>query len=665
MSSDLATVRNVAFVGHSSAGKTSLVDALAHALGATERKGTVADKTSLCDTEPEEQEKGHTFQLKLVHAQKNGLCWNLVDTPGYPEFGADALSAMWACELVVGVASCAGHVSYNLRNKFEQAKELGRARAIFVTHVDADNASFDDLVAEFQAKVGPECVPLCVPDKSGKGFSKVQGVRGGEWKKPLLDRVMDACEDEAALLEYLEKDDLSVEAFKRHVPLALAKGTLVPILPVNPLSGAGLEEALAFLRDFAPSPAATRYSAGGQSIAPEASGALLGVVFNVKSDPHVGKICLARILRGTLKASDLIGPGRGEKIGGLFHPVGGKNRVNADSAGAGELIAFSKVEHVAWAQSFTLNGSEPAPVALPANPPPMLALAVQPKSRNDEQKIGPALAKLASEDPTFHVHHDPVTHELVVQGMSDLHLQVMEQRLKRRFGVEITTALPRIAYRETVTKPSEGHHRHKKQSGGRGQFGECFLRLKPAQKDAGVVFKDEVVGGAIPRNLIPAIEKGIREIAAQGILTHSQVVDVEVAVYDGKYHDVDSDEASFKKAGAIAFRDGFTKAGPVLTEPVMSVEIRVPTEHAGAIFSDLTSHRRGTVHNQESEHDGHITVIQAHVPLSMLQTYHRDLKSQTAGEGTYTMKPDHYARVPGAEQEKIIAQQGRKHVEEE
>lgn len=665
MSSDLAPVRNVAFVGHSSAGKTSLVDALAHALGASERKGSVADKTSLCDTEPEEQEKGHTFQLKLVHASKGGLQWNLLDTPGYPEFGADALSAMFASELVVGVSSCAGHVSYNLRNKLAQARALGRARAIFVTHVDAENANFDDLVAELQRKLGEQCVPLGVPDKSGRGFSKVLGVRGGEWKKPLLDRVMDACEDEAALMEYLEKDDLSVEAFKQHMPRALQKGTLVPILPVNPVSGAGLEEALAFLRDFAPGPGGTRFVAGGQPIACEANGPLLGVVFNVKSDPHVGKICLARILRGKLGAADLIGPGRGEKIGGLFHPVGGKNRVPAQAASAGELIAFSKVEHIAWSQSFTLNGSEPAPVAMPANPEPMLALAVMPKSRNDEQKIGPALAKLASEDPTFQVQHDPVTHELVIRGMSDLHLQVMEQRLKRRFGVEITTSLPRIAYRETITKASEGHHRHKKQSGGRGQFGECYLRLKPAPKDAGVVFVDDVVGGAIPRNLIPAVEKGIREIAAQGILTHSQVVDVEVAVYDGKYHDVDSDEASFKKAGAVAFRDGFTKAGPILTEPVMSVEIRVPTEHAGAIFSDLTSHRRGTVHNQESEDDGQVTVIQAHVPLSTLLTYHRDLKSQTAGEGTYTMKHDHYARVPGNEQEKIIAQFGRKHGEEE
>ncbi|HEX6885443.1 MAG TPA: elongation factor G [Planctomycetota bacterium] len=668
MASDPGSVRNVAFVGHSSAGKTSLVDALAHMLGAVERKGSVADKTSICDTEPEEQEKGHTFQLKLVHAPKGGHVFNLIDTPGYPEFGQDALSAMFACELVVGVASGASAVSYNLRNKLEQARGLGRARAILVTHVDADNADFEALVRDLQKRIGEACVPLYLPDRSGRGFSKVTPARASEWKKQIYDRVMDACEDEAALMEYLETEELSDEAFQRNLPRALAAGTLVPVLPTNPLTGAGMEEALAFLHEFAPSPLGARYRAGGSEVtcdAAAAGGPLLGVVFNVKTDPHVGKICLARVLRGTLKASDLIGGGRGEKLGGLFHIVGGKNRVPVEAAVAGEIVAFSKVESVAWGQSFSLAGAEAAPVEVPQPPPPMVAVAVQPKSRNDEQKIGPALAKLAAEDCSFHVHHDPLTHELVIQGMSDLHLQVMEHRLKRRFGVEITHSLPRIAYKETITKNSEGHHRHKKQSGGRGQFGECFLRLKPAPKDAGVQFVDAVVGGAIPRNLIPAVEKGIREIAAQGILTHSQVVDVEVAVYDGKYHDVDSDEASFKKAGAWAFREGFMKAGPVLMEPVMSVEIRVPTEHAGAIFSDLTSHRRGTVLNQESEEDGHVTVIQAHAPLATLLTYHRDLKSQTAGEGTYTMKPDHYARVPMSEQEKIIAQFGRKHAEEE
>ena len=665
MSTDIASLRNLVFVGHSAAGKTSLVDALAHALGASERKGSPADKSSICDTEPEEHEKGHSFQLKLVHAAKQGVAWNLIDTPGYPEFAADVLSGMFAADLVIGVASCASGVSYNLRDRLAAAKELGRPRAIVVTHVDSDNADFEKFVQELRARLGEECVPYDVPDRSGKGFSKVLRASAGEWKKTLHDRVMDACEDEAALERYLETEEMPEEEFKQDLPRAIARGSLVPILVANPLNGLGLEDVLHFLREYAPTAASVHFEAGGAPVAPDPAAPLLGVVFNVKSDLHVGKICLARILRGTLHASDVIGPGRGEKLGGLFYPVGGKGKVTTDSAGPGELVAFSKVEHISWAQSFGLAGVEPAPVQLPKIPSPMVSLALVPKSRNDEQKIGPALAKLASEDPSFHVLHDANTHELVIQGLSDLHLQVMEQRLKRRFGVEVTTHLPRIFYKETITRPVESHHRHKKQSGGRGQFGECHLRLKPAPKDAGVVFVDAVVGGAIPRNLIPAVEKGVRELAAHGVLTHSQVVDVEVAVFDGKYHDVDSDEASFKKAGAIAFREGFMKAGPVLMEPVMAVEIRVPTEHAGHIFSDLTSHRRATVLNQDTEHDGHVTVIQAHAPLSALQTYHRDLKSQTAGEGSFTMRSDHYARVPAAEQEKILSVAGKKHVDEE
>jgi elongation factor G len=248
--------------------------------------------------------------------------------------------------------------------------------------------------------------------------------------------------------------------------------------------------------------------------------------------------------------------------------------------------------------------------------------------------------------------------------MSELHLQIMEARLKRRFGVEIQTSQPKIAYQETISKPAEGHHRHKKQSGGRGQFGECWLRVKPLAQGTGFEFKDAVVGGSIPRNLIPAVEKGIRELLPRGIVIEAQVVDVEVELYDGKFHAVDSDEASFKKAGANAFRDGFNKGGPVLLEPIMTVDIHVPSEDAGIVFSDLTSQRRGHVIDQSSEDDGAVTVIRAHVPLATVLTYHRDLKSQTAGEGSFTMKLENYARVPANEQARIIAEFGKRHEEE-
>jgi elongation factor G len=477
---------------------------------------------------------------------------------------------------------------------------------------------------------------------------------------------MDGCEDEDLLMEYLEDQELTEEQLEEHMPKAIAKGDLVPVLVCNPESGLAVDRALEYLRRFAPSPACLPTLDGdGEAVEPDPDGAMAGTVFSVASDPHVGKICMVRIHRGTLTASDHVisaDGGKGEKLGGLFRMVG-KNRETVDSAGPGDVVAFSKVEGLPIWASFTSAGGVVLSVPTPTPPNPMVGLAVIPKSRADEQKIGESLNKLMTEDPTLRLIHDPDTHEVVVQGMSDLHLQLLFDRLQRRFGVEVETSLPRIAYRETISKSSEGHHRHRKQSGGRGQFGECYLRLKPLPQGSGVVFKDSVVGGSIPRNLIPAVDKGIHEICAEGILTNGSVVDVEAEVYDGKFHAVDSDEGSFRMAGARAFADGFERAKPVLLEPIMKLEIHVPTEDAGTIFSDLTSQRRGHVLDQSNEEDGAITVIVAEAPLSLVQTYHRDLKSQTAGEGSYLLEFARFAPMPAAEQVKILAVIGKRHGE--
>ena len=667
MSQDPAKIRNISFVGHPSSGKTSLVDSLAHALGAAERRGSVADKTSICDTEPEEQDKGHTLQAKVVHAAKDGWEWNLFDTPGYPDFMAETLASMFASDVVVGVVSCSSGVTFNLRKKMERAAEHGRGRILVLTHLDGENADFDATVMALRDGVGEVCVPYLMPDQSGPGFSAVTRSLQKpevEWRKRLMDRVMDACEDEEVVMEYLDTEELSDEVLEKHLPNAVTKGALVPILVCHPETGLGIEELISFCEHFAPT-AATEgaFKTSDGDFVPSPDGPPTGVVINVRSDPHVGRICTARVLSGTLSASDVLvaadSEEKGEKMGGLFHLVGGKKRDNIESAGPGDIVAFTKVEKLGSGETFTTAGNSVASIVAPVSPVPMVSLSVFPKSRADEQKIGEALNKLTAEDPSFQVEHVALTHELVMHGMSDLHLQVMESRLKRRYGVEIETKLPRIAYRETVTKASEGHHRHKKQSGGRGQFGECYVRMRPAEKDAGIVFQDKIVGGSIPRNLIPAVEKGAREVAAEGILTSSTVVDVEFELYDGKFHAVDSDEASFKLAGGRAFRDAFMKAGPALQEPVMEVEIHIPSSDAGTVFSDITSQRRGHVIDQES--DGAIMVIKAHVPLATMQTYFRDLKSQTAGEGSYSMTLDHYATVPANEQQKIVAEMGRSH----
>lgn len=671
MSTALGALRNVAFVGHPSAGKSTLVDAMAFLLGASARKGSVADKTNLCDFEPEAQEKGHTLQMAVVQAQKNGVMWTLMDTPGYPDFVADANAAMFAADLVVGVVSATGPVTHNLRHKLEAAARMGRGRAIVVTHVDGENADFSATVAELRAKVGDVCVPLLVPDGSGRAFKGVHSViqdEGSDWRKRLMDRVMDGSDDDALLEHYLETETLTTEELAANVPAAIAKGKLVPILALNAESGLGVAELIATLGSYAPNPLLDHtLDSTGNELVHDEKGALAATVFNVRSDPHVGRVCVARIHRGLLGAHDaVVGPrskDHPEKLGGLFRLVG-KKREPLDNAGPGEIVAFTKIEKVHGGETFSHRPETLVDVPMPAQPTPMVALAAKPKTRADEQKLGEALHKLEAEDPTFRTHIEKETHELILHGMSDLHLQVMESRLKRRYGVEITTSVPTIAYRETVSRPAEGHYRHKKQSGGRGQFGECYVRVKPLPKGAGLVFSDNVVGGSIPRNLIPAVEKGMRELAGQGILTHSQVIDLDFELYDGKYHDVDSDEASFKIAGARAFLDAFQKGHPVLLEPVMEMVVSVPSESAGVVFSDLTSHRRAHVVDQWNEADGAVTVVKAHVPLSMVQTYQRDLKSQTAGEGSYSLVFHDYHPMPAAEQAKILARIGRKHAEE-
>ncbi|MCY2960323.1 MAG: elongation factor G [Planctomycetota bacterium] len=664
-------IRNIAFVGHPSAGKTTLIDAIAHHMGVTPRKGSVAEKTSLCDTEPEEQDKQHSLHMAVVSTVWHDEQWTFLDSPGYPDFYAEATGALYGADLVVGVVSCASGVTFNLRQKMEAARRLGRGRAILVTHLDDPNADFDELVEELRKAFGTTCVPYHLPDQSGPGFKRVRRTIAdpeSPWRQDLMDEVMDACEDEELMNRYLEAQEIDDPALKKLLPHSLVAGSIVPILICNPVTGVGISDVVEFFEHYAPGADEIHFQAvDGSEVKPDPSGELAGVVFNVKSDSHVGKVCIARIHRGTLSAQAAIvgpnSPDKGEKIGGLFRIVG-KKREPIDSAGPGEIVAFTKVEGVGFGAAFTLPGKKAAHVAMPPMPEPMVAAAVQPKTRADEQKIGEALHKMEAEDPTFRVVHDPLTHEMVARGMSDLHLQIVESRLKRRYGVEITTHLPRIAYKETVQRPSEGHHRHKKQSGGRGQFGECYLRVKPLPPGTGFVFTDMVVGGTIPRNFIPAVEKGVREIVGTGVMTNSEVVDVEVELYDGKYHDVDSDEASFKIAGARAFRDGFTKATPVLLEPIMELTIHVPTHAAGMIFSDLTSHRRGHVVDQDNTDGGQITIIKAHAPLSAVLTYHRDLKSQSAGEGSYTMKLSHYAQVPMNEQQKVLAQYGKKHDDE-
>jgi elongation factor G len=676
MPHEVQDIRNLALVGHGDSGKTALVDAVAHLAGAVPRRGSTAEGTSVGDFEAEEKEKKHSLSSAVVHVAWKKRVLNWIDCPGYPDFVADANSALAAVETAIVAVSSTTGVTFNTRQAFAAAGRAGIARALLVTRCDAENTDFAVLLESIAEAFGDRVVPVTFPDGNGPAFRRVVDVlapaadlpgplkdRAATYRTTLVERIV---ETEDALMErYLAEGAVSDADLARVFPRAMARGLLVPLFAVDPLRGIGLEELLTRVVEGFPSPAdlgprrALKGTPGGTpggteevEVAPDPAGPLAAFVFKTLTDPYVGKISYLRVFRGTRKADEMLPnpkTGKGDKLAGLGYPLGKELRP-APRLIPGDIVAVPKIESLDWGHTVHDEG---APVAFPRppQPRPMVAFAIEPKARQDEAKLSGSLQKLAMEDPTFHVRRDADTKEMVVEGLSDLHLQVILARLKRRFGVEVTTRLPKIPYRETVHGRADGHYRHKKQTGGRGQFGECFLKVEPLERGAGFEFADEIFGGSIPRQFIPAVEKGIRESMERGVIAGYPVVDVRAKLYDGKYHEVDSDEASFKIAGSRAFRDGFEKARPVILEPILDLEVTLPTRFLGDITGDLNS-RRGRIVGMES--DGVLQTIKAQAPLSELLTYSTQLRSITAGEGTYSTTFSHYEVLPAHLAEKIV-----------
>ncbi len=648
-----AEIRNVSFLGSSDSGKTSLVEALALQAGAINRLGRVEEGNTLCDFNPKEKEKKHSLGAAVVHlASKEGAV-NLIDTPGYPDFVADAIGAMGAAgTAVLTLAASQEGLPFHARRLWMMAGEAGLARAVVLTRVDHENLDLDKILAKVRSSLGQNVVPMFVPDQVGPGFSKVMPVAGadGALGQAMVEAIVEG--DDALMERYLEEGEISEEDLLAALPHAMAKGTFMPLFFVNPLQGTGIEEFHRFLCHSLPGSSLQVDKLGGANV--EGGGAddrTVVRVWKVLTDKHLGQVTYLRVLQGTLASEAALKSSRGGKtlkMTGLS-TIFGKDLKPVDQALPGDLVAVTRVEDLYIGDELVSEG-DVAPHEFPF-PEPFTSLAVHPRSRADEQKIGPELAKIAKEDPTFRFRRDSQTHEQLIDGLSELHLKTWLQRLEGR-GVGLETTLPRIPYQETVTSRAEGHYRHKKQTGGRGQFAECFIRMNPCGRGEGFRFVDKIVGGSIPRQFIPAVDKGMKEQCQQGILSGSQVVDVEVELYDGKFHDVDSDEFSFKLAGARALKDAFLKAKPILLEPIMVVEIIVPSRFFGDVTGDLNT-RRGRVLGMES--DGDFQIIKAHIPLAEVQTYSTPLRSMTAGEGTFTMKFDHYDKVPSHLQEKIVA----------
>jgi elongation factor G len=697
-------IRNIALVGHGSAGKTSLADALLFQAKAVERRGSVDDGTSVSDYDDEEKAQKCSIDASSLHLEHHGKQIHLLDTPGKPDFIGAAIGSLAAVETSAIVVSAANGVEVNTRRMFNEAGKRGQARILIINKMDGDNINVESLLKVIGDTFGKACVPFNAPMGTGAKFSGVVSVLNPPASPPagvaldvaaargkVLDAIVEA--DDALMEKYLMEGTVSADELTAVIPKALAAGTVVPIFFTSAKKDIGVAELLDALASFALSPtqAKKRTATKGSgdkaqevTIEPSESGEFVGQVFKALNDKFVGNLSFIRILSGKLTPEQPIvntRTGKSARSGGLLI-MQGKTQKAITEAIAGDIVAVAKVEDLHIGDTLAANTNAPRLPKL-VFPMPMFGLAVEPKARGDEQKISGSLQKIADEDPTFKITRDMQTKEMVITGMSDLHLRLVQHRLKRRYDLEVVTKEPKIPYRETVTAKSEADHRHKKQSGGRGQFGEVHLRVYPLPRDItskeeffekfanksnfekvrpdssnydenhNFGFIDHIVGGTIPVQYIPAVLKGCKELLETGALAGYRIQDVAVEIHFGKEHPVDSSEAAFKTAGRMAFKKGFLAARPVLLEPIVELEVTLPSKYTGAILGDLNT-KRARIENQDSL-PGDLAVIKGKVPLAEVTRYAAQLGSITQGQGSYTMEFSHYDTVPGNVQQQIVS----------
>lgn len=680
-------IRNIALCGHGSAGKTTLIDAILNKTGVVTHPASVDDGTSICDFDDEEKVHKYTIEAKVTHFDHAGKHFNLLDTPGYPDFIGQTIGAMRGVDTAAIVINAQSGIEVNTRRVFGEAEEADLGRIIIINKMDSDNVDFPALLQSLQDLFGSKCVPLNVPVGHGGDFKGVLStlkvpddtagalVDPAEISEPLIESIIEV--DEEVMERYFEGQLPSDEELTRLIVTAVAEGSLIPIVCCSGKTGIGVAElldALAMCCLLPNTVARTAKNADGDEVELKAdpSGPLAAQVFKTRIDPFVQKLSFIRVFSGTLAKDttiSVVGARKGVKIGTLL-AVQANETEPLDTAGPGDIVAVAKIEELE-------TGSSLGELTLPPIhfPTPMVGLAVTPKSRSDQTKLSGALTKICQEDSTFLRELDSQTKETVVSGMSELHLQLIQERLKRREKVEIDTRVPKIPYRETIQANADGMYRHKKQTGGSGQFGEVHIRMFPLPNDVDIeeyatkarfpslkkphydeennfLWIDSIVGGTIPANFLPAIEKGFRERLERGVIAGCRVQNLCIEVHFGKHHPVDSNEQAFKMAASMAFRNVFQDAKPCLLEPIVKIEITVPGDNVGDISSDMSG-RRGRVLGMDSAGGG-MQIVTAEVPLAEVTTYARSLSSITGGQGSYTMELSHYDTVPGNIQKEII-----------
>lgn len=669
-------IRTIALVGHGGAGKTTLAEALLHGAGTINNPGSVEKGSTVCDYDPLEKTHQHSVKLAVTHLERNDTRVHLLDTPGYPDFLGQAMCALDAVETAAVLINAQNGIEFSATRMMQWAEARNLCRLIIINKIDADALNLPQLLSEIQETFGTACLPINLPAGNGarvvdcffnpggdSDFSSVE-----EAHAALVDQVVEV--DEELMTQYLEQGEIAPEALHAPFEKALREGHLIPVCFVSARTGAGVEELLDVFDKLMPNPTEgnpplferwpsneERVNATPFRSEPDPSNHVLAHVFKVEIDSFVGKVSVFRVYQGTLTSSTQLYIGESRKPfkpGSLFM-LQGKQHVPVNQCVPGDICAVAKVDEINF-DSVLHDAPEDDHIHLkPLDfPHAVFGFAIRPKRRGDEQKLSEVLHKIEAEDPALQVEHDAVTHEEIMRGLGELHLRTVLEKMHDQYKVDVDVQPPKIPYRETVSSPAEGHHRHKKQTGGAGQFGEVFLRIEPLPRGKGFEFVDEVKGGVIPNSLIPAVEKGVRQVLGSGAIAGYPLEDVRVTVYDGKTHPVDSKEVAFVAAGKKAFLDAIAKARPIVLEPIVDIELNVPESAIGDIAGDLSS-RRGQVTGSGIGRGGMATVS-GRAPLAELNSYHSRLKSLTAGQGSYTLEFSHYEQVPINVQQQLISE---------
>ncbi len=662
----VSNTRNIVLVGHTGSGKTTLLDAILFKLGINDRLGSPAAGSSAADWTDEEKERKISIWAKPfsgVYQAKDGAKVNFVfiDTPGYLDFYGQMVAATAAADAALLVIDAAAGIQVGTTRAWRRLEALGIPRGIVVTGLDKENVEFEQTLARIQEVWGRKCVPVELPTPDRQAIidiieDAIPAELSSEAEKAKSVLEEDAAEEDDQLLEkYLGGEHLTHDELVGGLRVAIRRGHLVPVFEVEPLQGIGIAQLMEELYHLFPSPADREVKdAAGNVVATGPEAPLVAQVWRAVNDPYVGQMSFLRIYGGTLKSDTEIynaTKGQKERIG-FVHLVNGRKDSSIGEAHAGDIVALPKLKFTQMNDSMCAVGKN-VTFPLITFPQPVMALAVSPKTSGDDDKIGVGLQRVAEEDPTLRVERHMDTKELILAGMGDIHLDVAVNRMKKRSNVEVLLSTPKIPYKETITARAEGHYKHKKQSGGRGQYGEVYLRVAPMPAGETEWFVDGLVGTNVPRNFLPAIQKGLQEGMARGVLAGAPVVNAQIEIYDGSHHEVDSSEIAFKIAAARAFTEGVQKAKPVLLEPIMNLKILVPDRFMGDVTGDL-NHKRGRILGIGNE-DG-MQVIEAEMPQAEMFRYSSELRSVTQGQGSFEASFARYDVVPGNVAQKVIAE---------